>query len=248
MKQAVADVTPASAGARHRTGRWFFVAMSAVMLALVVTGFARTFFLRAYFGTAHLPPGLQTLPLHLVVHAIVLTSWFLLFFVQTVLVASHRTGLHRRLGVAGAVLAAILVAVALIVTIRSVPRSPLNGTPLAEMPVVFGSSIGFLVAFSVLVTCGIYLRRRSETHKRLMFLASYSILGPAVGRIPQVFPGMSLAVWLSPWIALILYDVVCNRRVHRATIWGGILAILAPILGAILAVSPPGQAFLHTLG
>lgn len=56
MKHAVADTTPATVGARHRTWRWFFVVTSAAMLAMVLAGFARTFFLREYFGTT-LPPG-----------------------------------------------------------------------------------------------------------------------------------------------------------------------------------------------
>ncbi len=233
---------------RHRRWRWFFVGMSTALLAIVVAGFARTFFLREYLGTAHLPPGLQALPLHLYLHGTVLTAWFLLFFAQTVLVASHRIRLHRRLGVAGAALAALLVVVAVIVTIRSVPRSPSNGTSLADLPVVFGSSLGFLVSFSLLVAMGIHFRRRSETHKRLMFLASFSIIGPAVGRLPNVFPGVGLVVLLSVWIALIVYDLISNRRVHRATIWGGLLALLAPVLGAILALSPPGRALIHALG
>ena len=250
MKHPVADAAAPTVDARHRTWRWFFVAMSAAMLTVVLVGFARTFFLREYFGTAQLPLGLQTLPVYLYVHGIVLTSWFLLFFIQTIFVASHRTDLHRRLGVAGAALAAVVVVVSLVVNIRLVPRSPANGTPLAQMPVIFGTSMGFLIAFSLLVASGIYFRRRPETHKRLKFLASFSIVGPAVGRLPALmaFPIVLVIVQLSPLIALILYDVVSDRRVHRATGWGGLLSILVQVLGAVLAMSGLGRAFIHALG
>lgn len=179
-----------------------------------------------------------------------LTSWFCLLLVQTTLIASHRTDLHRRLGVAGAALAVGVVVVGLIVTIRSVPRSPSNGTPLAREPVIFGTSLAFLVAFSLLVASGIYLRRRPETHKRLMLLASFSIWGPAVGRLPGVkaFPFVLLVVEVSPLLALIRYDVVSEERVHRATVWGGLLSILVQVLGAVLAMSDVGRAFIHALG
>jgi hypothetical protein len=55
MKHAFANATPATVAARHRTWRWFFVVTSGAMLAVVVAGFARTFFLREYFGNALLP-------------------------------------------------------------------------------------------------------------------------------------------------------------------------------------------------
>jgi hypothetical protein len=66
--------------------------MAALLLATVLVGFAPSFFLRAYFGT---PP----LPMYLQLHGVVLTAWFLLFFVQTSLIASHKPSSpigHRR--------------------------------------------------------------------------------------------------------------------------------------------------------
>jgi hypothetical protein len=245
-----ARTAPAAfAAGRRRVWGWFFVLTSAAMLAIVLAGFARTFFLREYFGTALLPPGLRTLPGYLYLHGILLTCWFCLFLVQTTLIASARTDLHRRVGVGGAVLAVAMVLVSLIVTIRSVSRSPSNGTPLAEQPVVFGTSIGFLVAFSLLVAGGIYFRQRPEAHKRLMFLASFSILGPAVGRIPGLaaIPLVLLLLQLSPLIALVLYDVASRRRLHGATIWGGFLSIFVQVLGGVWAASDPGRAFIRTL-
>jgi hypothetical protein len=250
MNDRVAVATAVPANLRGRTWRWFFVVMSAAMLAFVLVGFARTFFLRAYLGTAELPAGLQTLPPYLYVHGVVLTSWFLLFLTQTVLVATNRTDLHRRLGVVGVVLAAGVVATGLITTIRSVSRSPSNGTPLPEEPIVFGTSVGFLLAFSLLVVCGIYSRRRPETHKRLMFLATFSIVGPAVGRLPalKALPLLLLVLQLSPLIALVLYDAATEKRVHHATIIGGLLSILIQVLGGVLAITGSGRAFIQSLG
>jgi hypothetical protein len=219
------DANPVWVDASPSRPRWFFVGMSAALLAIVLAGFARTFFLREYFGTAQLPTGLQTLPALLHVHGIVLTSWFVLFLVQTTLIASRHTDIHRRLGVAGAILAIVVVVVSLMVNIRAIPRSPANGLSAAELPGLIGANIASLLNFSVLAASGIYLRRRPETHKRLMLLASISIIGPALSRIPGVheFPVLYLVGMLSLFIALPLYDIVRNRRVHPATAWAAIV-------------------------
>ena len=84
--------------------RRFYVGLAIAVLITVFLGFSRTYFLKSYFGTPEL-----SLLVHL--HGLVFTSWVLLFLAQTTLVATDRTDLHRRLGVGGAVLAALLLIV-----------------------------------------------------------------------------------------------------------------------------------------
>src|SRR2546428_11041906 len=83
---------------------WFFMGMALIMVASMFIGFAPTFYLRSYFRPTDVS-GSPDLPTYLVVHGIVLTALFLLFFVQTLLIARDAPGLHRRLGVLGALLA-----------------------------------------------------------------------------------------------------------------------------------------------
>src|SRR4029078_3829549 len=80
----------------------FYVGMSLASMVTVFVGFAPTYYLKGYFHGAPLAP-----LVHL--HGVVFTTWILLFFGQTVLVARDRTDLHRKLGWAGAILAATLV-------------------------------------------------------------------------------------------------------------------------------------------
>lgn len=252
MKQAFvkseATSTSLESHARHRARHWFFVGMSAVMLAIVLVGFAPTFYLREYFGTG-LPPGQQGLPLYLHVHGAFLTLWFSLFLAQTILVASHRTNLHRRLGVAGATLAVAVVLVSLIVVLRAVPRSPSNGLPAAVLPALVILDLGFLLLFSSLVASSIYLRRHSEAHKRLMLLASISLIAPAISRLPgmAVHPIFQLLLLLSLLLAPILHDVISNGRVHRATIWGELWYVLVFVLSGSLAQTALARAFIQAL-
>jgi hypothetical protein len=51
------------------------------MLAVLFAAFSRSYFLRAALGTPDIG-GAPGLPLHLHVHGLMLTSWFVLFLVQ----------------------------------------------------------------------------------------------------------------------------------------------------------------------
>ena len=64
---------------------------------------SRTFYLRAWFD---LPP----LKLLVALHGVLFTTWLGLFIVQTRLIAAQNYRLHQKLGIAGAVLAALVVA------------------------------------------------------------------------------------------------------------------------------------------
>lgn len=66
--------------------------MTGLMRVIVLVGFAHTLYLRVLFG-------LPDIPAQLYVHGTVLTIWFTLAFVQTGLIATDRTAIHRRLGV-----------------------------------------------------------------------------------------------------------------------------------------------------
>lgn len=53
----------------------------------------------------------RTLPPIIHLHAAVFTSWLVVLVIQTTLVLRGRTAVHRRLGVAGVVLAALMLVV-----------------------------------------------------------------------------------------------------------------------------------------
>ena len=247
MTQSLANAVSATgspnAGAQPRSRHGFFVGMSVLLLATVLVGFAPSFYLKTYFET---PP----LPVHLHLHGVVLSTWFLLFFLQTSLVASGRTDLHRRFGIAGAVLAATVVIVSIVVTIRSIPRLTLSGASLDQIVLTVSNSIPAVIVFSLLVLCGLSFRRRPETHKRLMLLSCISIIGPAVSRLPGVreSPAMNPVVLFSLLLALILHDIVVNKRVHPATLWGELLIVLSLVFSAVIFLSSVGPALVRLLG
>src|SRR5260370_940537 len=88
----------------RRYDHLFFSAMALLMLATVFAGFARTYYLAGVF---HAP-----LPNRIIhVHGAVFTCWILLLVTQVSLVSAGRVDIHRRLGIAGVVLACLMVIV-----------------------------------------------------------------------------------------------------------------------------------------
>src|SRR5215510_12316131 len=90
----------------------FYGLVALVLAALVFAGFARTFYLRAWFDV---PP----ITLLLELHGLLFSAWFALYVVQTRLIAANNVRAHMRLGIAGVVLAALVVAVGLFTTVVS---------------------------------------------------------------------------------------------------------------------------------
>jgi hypothetical protein len=103
-----------------------------------------------------------------------------------------------------------------------------------------------LVAFSVLAGSALYYRRKPDTHKRLMLLATIAILPAALGRM--VFPGGVLdflglpvaPLTLTGLTALfvggcLLYDRLARGRVHAATLGGGLFLLGVHVLRPFVA-------------
>jgi len=208
----------------RRRERLFYTGMAVAFVLTVFVGFSRTYYLRPYFGTPSLTP-----LLHL--HGIIFTSWLVLLLTQTVLVAAKRTDIHRRLGIAGGVLAVLMV---LVGTSTAIIRAKIVEVPPgAPSPLVFLTiPLGDMLVFAILVGAGFYYRRRVDVHKRLMLLATISILPAATARLPFAFiqqVGPLAFFGLADLFILVclLYDLVARRRLHRATVLGGLVVVVS---------------------
>jgi hypothetical protein len=240
----------------------FFAVMSAATLVIVLSGFAPTLYLRPVFKPVPIPG-------YLYLHGIVLTSWFAWFAVQTMLIQVRRTALHRRLGVVGAVLAVAVPFGGLLATSRVVGRVVANGIGLdadasaigigVSGPVVqflanvVWSNLSSAVTFAVLAWAGILLRRRAAAHKRLMLIATVSILGPALARLARLpfFGGeqgpFTVSVLLALLAAVVIHDVVTMRKLHPATAAGVSFAIAVSVIFNSIAATDMGLSLVRWL-
>jgi hypothetical protein len=225
---------PAPQAPFHEAGthdRLFYGGMAIAMGLTVFAGFASTYYLRFFAGgpEATLTGGPFTALVH--AHGALFTAWVLLFIVQTALVASRRVEVHRRLGLAGAALAAAMVVVGTFIAIATAARgsAPAGVDPLAFLII----PIFDMVLFATFVAAALALRRDKEAHKRLMLLAYVSIVVAAVARLPGVLPlGPAVFFGLSFLFVVLagIYDFLSRRRVHNVYMWGGaLIAISVPL-------------------
>lgn len=211
-----------------------------IAVLVVFAGFSRTFYLNGVL--AHFPlTGL------LVFHGLVMTLWFVLFFVQVRLVASHRTAVHRRVGVYGAVLAMLVVIVGTTTAIAAAKAG--HSPPGAPPALVFlAIPLGDMVLFTGLVGSALWLRRRPETHKRLMLVATLGILPAAIARIQiDALQSVGLPAFFGVADVLILgclaADTIRHRRLNPAFGWGFGFVVLTQVGRFLLAGTPQWMAF-----
>jgi uncharacterized membrane protein YozB (DUF420 family) len=266
MARAISELGPSTvrAALARRPRTRFFVAMSAAILAIVLVGFAPTLYLRELLDV---PP----IPVYLYVHGALLTAWFVLVVAQTALIRRGAVATHRLLGAAAFFVGVAVVVVSAIVTFRLVGR--ILHTPAepdvhlsvmmglgADRPLIGLAAIALwgnltsLLTFTVLLGCAVVMRNRGDVHKRLMMLASLSLLPPAIARISR-WPGLGgdlgpcvpivLLVLLS---AMVCFDLYTRRNVHRATLVGGGLVVLGIVASTVVARSDFGLSVLRRLG
>jgi len=233
-----ADATPVIPLSPARPDRIFHTGMAVACLITVVAGFGPTYF----YKPVHPSPVLSPL-LH--IHGLVFTSWLLLLIVQSGLVRAHRVDLHKRLGIAGAVIAATMIVLGLFVAVDAARRgAQADGmTPLAFMIFPFGQTL----IFGGFIGAALWKRRKPELHRRLILLGTICLLTPAISRMVDKRSVLASFLTLIFVVVAMIHDWRTRRRVHPVYIWGGLILLLAGPLRAALANTAAWQAFARFL-
>jgi hypothetical protein len=215
--------------ARGRSDRVFFVGIAIAIIATVVIAFSSAL-LKTELVT-------QLASTWVKFHVVIFSSWIVLFFTQTVLVAAHRTDLHRKLGIAGAVLAAAMIGITIQIGFEAVRQgnAVLTMTPF-EAFIFYTVPHVDIILFAILVTAGLLMRGKPEIHKRLMLLTTIALLDAVADRLPFIWRagrGAHFVVQDLFVVAGIAHDLMSRGRVNPAYIWGGLLILICPP-GAVL--------------
>jgi uncharacterized membrane protein YozB (DUF420 family) len=222
---------------RQRGDHIFYSGMALAVAVAVFIGFVRTFYLRSQFTDS-------SLPLYLQVHGALFTAWVVLFVAQVALVASGNTQTHRRLGWAGGALAAMMVVAGTSAGILSMRLQVELGNGDAAMAFLT-TPLFSMTVFAMLVGAAVVWRRHPETHKRLMLLATLSLLDAAVARWPMTISGDLMLYTLTNLfiVAAIVYDAGSRRSVSPVYMWGGLLIVAGQWLRTAVGQTEAWQAF-----
>ena len=228
---------------KPRTLWTFYVAMACVAALIAVIGFSRRYFLPLAAGTFDAPA-----IVHL--HGIITFAWIAFVILQSVMVATGRTSIHRSLGMGGIALGTLLVFTATEIAMMLLARELKVGGPSTREFVATLLSIILLIAG--LFGSAIANVNRPETHKRLMILATFVILTPALARIIQMIdPSLSrlarndLAGLASDALILIaiVHDLRMRGKPHPAYVVGGACILAVQALTLIVRSAPAWHGF-----
>jgi hypothetical protein len=215
--------------------RWVFVGMAVWFIVVVLTGFIPDSVTKVGMVEAGKRP---PFPLALHVHAVLMGSFLLLLLAQTWLMATGRKTLHMQLGIAGVALAAALVLAGAVLAptmyfqtwdaLQSAPAAAQDALrqrlSMQENILLLQLRIGILFPFFLAMA----IKARTGDpglHKRMVILATAIPIEAAIARmnwLPTTMPGSPLSILaFSPLIVvpMVAWDVIRNRRVHRAYYW-----------------------------
>lgn len=226
-----------------------FVLLAGICALIAFGGFAGTYWLQVPAGTFVGSP-----LLHL--HGLLFSVWTLFFLSQAALIAGGRRASHRGWGLLGVALASAMLLTGVAVATAGLRDRIAHGYGELGRP-FFIVPISAVTMFALFVAAAMVMRRRSDWHKRLMLVATASLLNAATARFfflaatgggPGVRPGLgpprppeaALSAGLladSVILLAMLFDWRGRGRVHPAYWWG---------LGALLTVQMVRAPLSHT--
>ena len=223
----------------HPSRSVFYPGIVAALIGVIFAGFLPRYFMRIDSG--------EPLPAFVHAHAAVFTLWLFVLLAQTLLIRADRVDLHRRLGIAAALLVLPMLGLGYETAIFGARRGhPFatgeGGGPIIDPLAFLIVPLSDLVLFAGFVGAALWYRRSPETHKRLMvFAAIGGFAWPAITRIPfvagepvKMFGVLALLVLAQP-----VYDLVSRRgRVHAATVVGVLVVAASFPLRRVIVASP----------
>lgn len=223
---------PAEAG-----GRRFYVGMAATCVAVALIGFLPTYWIPLVRGTLDVPPITH-------VHALFFYGWTLMFLRQTSLVASGKLARHREWGVAGVAVATGMCFVGVGAAINSLKRAEIAGFGDAARAFTI-VPITAIALFASLFVIALLKVKKPEAHKRLMLVATASLLQAAIGRWFALFlaprpagpgPASPPPVFVSVMPGLVADLLIVAAIIHDRRTRGRVHPVYWIAGGCVLAV------------
>jgi hypothetical protein len=191
--------------------KYFYFLMSLLIAAIVVYGFSHTVN-QTLIHPNPLPPWI------LYLHAPVFCGWVLFFILQTALIRTRNVPVHRTLGWFGLALAISMVVLGYMTAVR-MDRFHFLQTHDPGDAAFLAIQLMDVINFATFFTLAILWRKRPEFHRRLMLIATCTLLDAAFGRFPFL-PLMFIPAGVDLLILLgVARDLIVDRRIHKVYLY-----------------------------
>lgn len=208
----------------HPWDRNFFLLYVVLIWAAILGGFVPEI-VRHYLKGAPPQPWMVRL------HGTAFVGWLVLLTTQVLLIRKRKVRLHRRIGISGAVLAGLMVLLGIGAALTVQNRD--LGTPQAD-PGGFGLQLLDMIEFAGLAAAAISARNQPAAHKRLILLATLSLVDAGFARFmgEQLLALLGSGAW-EFWVAAFsgnavlifgigVYDWITRRQLHPAYVFGAL--------------------------
>lgn len=234
----------------HATNRWFYVLMAYACALVAFIGFTPTYWAPVVTGSFPGPP-----ILHL--HGLLFSAWMLFFIIQTTLAATGRVKHHRALGLFGIALATAMLIIGIIAQLHSLKVGIAAGLEFENRTFSI-VPISIVIFFAGAVGVAIANIPRPEIHKRLMLVATISILPPAIARLIALMVSLPISPGHPPpivfslipsfvsdllLIAAIIYDWRTRGRPHPTYLVAGSALVVLQVVRVPLGATPEWHLF-----
>jgi len=203
--------------------------MATAMAVVVFIGFTRTFYLRFFFPDAISMAAPEPI---FYVHGSVFTAWMCFLVAQALLIRNNKLAVHRSLGWLGVGISVAVVLLGIYVSLVAARRPDgFIGVPLPPLQFL-AVPLFDMILFGLFVALAVAWRQRAASHKRLMILATLNLIEAAIIRIPIGFivagaPFASRGLSYIFIVALVIWDLRTLGKIHRVTLWGGLIIIIS---------------------
>jgi hypothetical protein len=207
----IGQVGPQTLATRAWRGldRYFYFFMSLLFVAVIAYGFSFT------IDKNLIHPAVPR-PWILYVHAFVFPGWLVFFILQSTLVRSRKVQWHRRLGWFGVALGTLIpiVGVSTAIVMGRFNTASLHATHTESDLII---PLFDMLCFTCTFPLAVYWRKKPETHRRLMLVATCALTAAGFGRFPErilppylFYAGVDLLILLG-----VVRDLSINRSIHR---------------------------------
>lgn len=203
--------------------RWFYMGIAVFMTVLVLNGFGPGYFFPLLGGNV---PEVHWV-IHL--HGAIFIGWMALLLIQVALVALGKTSSHRKLGSVGIAYGFSVLLMGLIAGFVTPVLHVSSGEWDVDRAAGFLLVIlGDMALWGGFFGAAVFYRRKPQIHKRLILLATVALLFAAIGRNQPIEPLiLQLAVWLSPILLAMAFDLWSRKRIHPAYLIGTAILLIA---------------------